>query len=990
MATLNDRSGVYDELLLEEVEQDIPRDAQRDVIPLPDGADALAYVASYFGKIARYLGESSSSVEQLANVLHAVGETLGEELGQVTVGLRLAKPLQVLRRIATTHSRFSSLSYASSARSLSLHRSRLYANERGLPPLKDILDEDIRTADEILIVMAFVKTSGVTLLHTALEHAINAGVRIRLVTSLYMLGHDAAALERLAQLGVHIRIDLNRERSNLHAKGWLFQRNNGHSTAVIGSSNLSAQALARGKEWNLRISEQETPHLVDEFRAFFESLWTSGAFQTYHSETHRPLIEDLLQKPVFSALADIRELSPLPHQIEALKALRVSRELGNTRDLIVAATGTGKTAIAAFDYVRLTEALGRRPRMVFIAHRQEILVHARNTFRRALSDPSFGELWVGDHQPSNYDHLFVSVQTLARRVLRGEFTFNHYQHIIIDEFHHAQAETYQRIIQQIDDQTLVGLTATPERSDGVHVQDAFFDGRITYELRLVDALNSELITPFQYFGVSDGTDLRSLQWTTQGYQADELDNVYTGNDIRLRYVLSAMERYIDEPSTMRALGFCVSIRHAEFMARRFNEHGIASRWLSGEHSESERREAIEALERGELRAIFTVDLFNEGVDIPAVDTLLMLRPTQSRTLFIQQIGRGLRHHAPTGKAYCTILDFIGQHHRGFRFEANLAALANHELNKEAIEHSFPMLPSQCLIHLEPIVKEQILEKISSKNVRKTRTRAAIFTLPAPRNSDEESFTLDLSRLEHIDDHVRLQGLIRIAEGRADENVPLLNRMLCCELVALNTKKNLDYACVDQLLARLPSFPEVQRALLAFAHERTADVHHLLEPFSDPQIPLCIHASYTRMEITVALTEPFANRPRPSREGVFYNEPSNTDIFFVTIVKDASRFSESTRYHDFAESRNVFAWDSQNSCTPESTTGRRYLHNSSRKLLFAREYGKVGSYTHPFHFLGEVQYLSHHGSRPIHLRWSLDTPLPVRLLPEMSSVVDMRA
>lgn len=292
--------------------------------------------------------------------------------------------------------------------------------------------------------------------------------------------------------------------------------------------------------------------------------------------------------------------------------------------------------------------------------------------------------------------------------------------MVVDEFHHAAAQSYRRLLDHVRPQILLGLTATPERSDQLDILH-WFDGRTSAEIRLPDAINRRLLCPFQYFGVADSVDLDSLKWQRGGYRVEDLDRVYTGNDVRARLILDKVHEILLNPWRSRGLGFCVSVAHAEFMAHFFNEHGLPAIALTADSSDELRLAALDKLRTRAVNIIFVVDLYNEGVDIPEVDTLLFLRPTESLTVYLQQFGRGLRLHDE--KECLTVLDFIGAQRREFRFAARFRALSTKPADRldREIEHGFPHLPSGCVIQLERVAQQRILENVR-ESVRLLRPR----------------------------------------------------------------------------------------------------------------------------------------------------------------------------------------------------------------------------------------------------------------------------
>ncbi len=388
---------------------------------------------------------------------------------------------------------------------------------------------------------------------------------------------------------------------------------------------------------------------------------------------------------------------------------RTIRQRGHHRNLLVSPTGTGKTVMAALDYARLREELPRA-RLLFVAHREEILTQTLATFRHALRDYAFGELWVGHDQPRHFEHVFASIQSLRASGFE-HLDEAHFDVVIVDEFHHATASTYRGLLERVHPRELLGLTATPERSDGLPVLD-WFDGRIAAELRLWDAIDQHRLVPFVYYGIHDGLAIRKIPWRRgRGYDVEGLSNLLTGNDAWARLVLQEVTRRVDDAGRMRALGFCVSVDHAKFMARAFTGAGIKSTAIWSDTPVEERRTALRDLAERRIAVVFSLDLFNEGVDVPAVDTLLMLRPTESATLFLQQLGRGLRRHRT--KAACTVLDFVGHHRSEFRFDKRFRALLGATRSEVAsqVEQGFPFLPAGCHMELDRVAAEIVLASI---------------------------------------------------------------------------------------------------------------------------------------------------------------------------------------------------------------------------------------------------------------------------------------
>ncbi len=899
-----------------------------------------------------------------------------------------------------------------------LSQDSLIANAPSEPNLAAELASEIQSADAIDLVCAFVVWSGLAELMDGLRAAANRGVPIRILTTTYSGITQAMALERLIAIGARVKVSYDVGTTRLHAKAWRFDRRTGFGTAYIGSSNLSHTALHQGLEWNVRLTEAASPALLTRVRQLFDVYWEDPSFQDYESDAFAAAISQ--PDPIGSTWV-LFDVAPRPYQAEILEKLDSERRrFGRHRNLLVAATGTGKTVVSAFDYQRLREEWGKA-RLLFVAHRQEILEQALFTFRNVLRDGSFGELMVGDKHPAAGGHVFASVQSLAHVDL-ALISPDSYDLIVIDEFHHAAAPTYKRLLEHFKPRELLGMTATPERTDLRDVT-TYFDGRIAFEMRLWDALDQQLLAPFTYFGVADGTDFSAVEWGPNGYDVGALDNLVTGNEIRLAKVVAALRERVLDPFRMRCLGFCVSVAHAEWMARRFTEMGIPSRAVSGVTPEAERADAVAALRERRINAIFSRDVFNEGVDIPEVDTVMFLRPTESATVFLQQLGRGLRRFI--GKPSLTVLDFIGQQNRRFRFAPRFAALTGRHrgaLVKDALS-DFPYLPPGCSIRLDPVAAEIVLDNLRATiQGRKADLVRDLVELTAQLGPVDIKTFLDqtgrslgnlyeaggwtsLRRLAGVErsqegpDEERLQRAIgRMRHIRDDERIERYTAWLqsahAPELEGLSERErrlltmlHFDLWGATRVTESLASWlvrfwshgalrAELEQLLQVIGQD-VAYVSFPLAGFSG--VPLQIHGRYTRDEILAALGISNPDSPREWREGVRRVEPQQLDLLAVTIEKVASRFSPTTMYRDRPMSPVLFQWESQSTTSIDSPTGRRYIsHQQSgdRIWLFCRETDQSARReTIAFMFLGPVHHVSHRGSKPIEILWRLEHPMP---------------
>ncbi len=908
-----------------------------------------------------------------------------------------------------------------------LAESALLVNASGEPSLASELARELATADRVDLLCAFVKWSGLRVLLEALGAVIERGRErggaspVRVLTTTYIGASEVRALEALAEIGAAVRISYDDRRTRLHAKAWLFHRESGSHTAYIGSSNLSRAALHEGLEWNVRLSWRDSALLLAKFRAAFESYWEADEFEPYEPGRDRERVVRALAAQRASGEergpALRLDLSPHPHQEPMLEALRVEREHGHWKNLVVAPTGTGKTLVAAFDYRELRAKLPRA-RLLFVAHRERILTQSRDAFAAVLRDPGFGELLTGGHEVARGEHVFATIQSLSRMSFAEELPAEHFDAVIVDEFHHAEAPTYERLLAHVRPRVLLGLTATPERFDGKDVR-RWFDGRTAYEMRLWEALEQGLLAPFQYFGVKDSVDLDDVAWKRGwGYDRGELARRYVvagGAEARARLVLQEVERRVADPRRMRALGFCVSVEHARFMAERFGEAGIASEAVVGETPSEEREAAVRRLESGDLQALFTVDLFNEGIDIPTLDTVLFLRPTESATVFLQQLGRGLRLHRE--KPCLTVLDFIGNARREFRFDRRFHALLGGTTRQVArqIESGFPYLPPGCAMQLDPRAMQVVLESIRrnigsgqrwlaqelaalgpgatvGEFLRETGVEAVeLYTGGAGRRSfsslrhaafggeplgdEARERHARLASILHVNDPLRLGFLADLASGKQLPAGERAERLAAMAAAALLDVRRPAEAIVALEAAREDSRYREELGQLV-EHLDDSRREGVLDWRDLGPVPLQLHARYRQDEILAALRAGGASGIPRLQGGVYFEPASNTDVLLVTLRKTEGNFSPTTMYRDYAISPSLFHWESQNSAHAGTEAGRRYVSGTSNVVLFVREVQEqANGVAEAYAFLGKVTLESWEGERPMQVVWRLAHPMP---------------
>ncbi|WP_419095526.1 DUF3427 domain-containing protein [Pseudarthrobacter naphthalenicus] len=962
---------------------------------------------------------------------------------------RLLQELQHGDRIADGPTQLQSLHRPDALKRRQLRRpttklsdSALLTNSKDEPNLAADLRAEIESADTVDLLCAFVRWTGLRLLEPALERLKDRGARLRVLTTTYMGATERRAIDELVtRYGAEVKINYETQATRLHAKAWLFRRNSGFDTAYVGSSNLSQAALLDGLEWNVRLSSVGTSTLLQKFQVTFDSYWEQRAFQSYDPERDGEKLDAALERnggrrTAAPDAATGLEVQPYLHQEEMLEELEAERLKGFNHNLLVAATGTGKTVIAALDYKRLCEAAGRDLKLLFVAHRQEILKQAMRTYRDVMQDGAFGELYVGNHKPQEWKHIFASVQSLSSLGIK-QLEPDFFDVVVIDEFHHAMAPTYRRLLDYLQPQQLLGLTATPERGDGVDVAKQFFDGRTASELRLWDALDADLLVPFHYFGVSDDVDLSQLEWKRGNYDAAQLSNLYTGNDARAAKVIRELRDKVTSTDHMRAIGFCVSVQHAHYMAEVFNRAGIASVAVDGSTHDADRAAALERLRRREINCIFAVDLFNEGLDLPQVDTILLLRPTQSATIFLQQLGRGLRR--AEGKAVLTVMDFIGQQRREFRFDLRYRALTGYGRKEleNAVKDEFPYLPSGCQIVLDRVAQDVVLKSIRAQLLftRKelvrdiasyAETELAAYLersgndVKSIYRSTKDSWTGYLREAELIEGFSPLETALH---GKLEELKDAVERKLLGRMAALihvddreraeaysmlvgpDAPRYAELAIREQTFARMLFYTlwgdggsfhtyddglDYLRGYLFVCSEirqivklGVAASKHAAKGLGAglQHVPLLSHATYRREEILAALQYGSLELGKnvQHREGVAWCPATSTDAFFVTLNKNDKKHSATTTYKDYAISPELFHWESQNATSPGSPTGRRYLDRAShgsKILIFTRDTAddETGM-TVPYTCLGQVDYVQHAGERPIAITWRLHRPMP---------------
>ena len=1026
------KQGIYEQVINTEIADELAVCEQegylsdRAEIISPESSRILAdYVSDIIKQqLSVVLEERRDDISGQVELVNRLIETIKAQTNENDLGGKLLElnPQQLLSLLNTKNNVASISGNAKMIRpETSIAQSSLFTGAIHEPQMFSELKKEIASADRIDMLVSFIKWSGLRLIIDELQEFTRKGGMLRIITTSYMGATDYKAIERLSELeNTIIKVSYDTKITRLHAKSYVFYRNTEYTTAYVGSSNMSNAALSSGLEWNLKIAQKDQPDTIRKISATFDSYWNSPEFELYDEGKRERLQLALKQEKYvgvsYEGILNF-DLRPYTYQQEVLDKLEAEREVrGRYKNLVVAATGTGKTVISAFDYKRF-KAKVKNPRLLFVAHREEILKQSLYTFRHVLRDNNFGELFVGEHRPDSFDYLFVSIQTYNSQELHKKIDADFYDYIVVDEFHHAAASSYKKLLSHHTPKILLGLTATPERNDNQDIL-RYFDNRIAAEIRLPEAIDRKLLCPFQYFGVSDDTDLSQIKWLRGGYDTKELSNLYTFSERiarrRAEHIIESVLKYTTDIDDVKGLGFCVSKDHANYMASVFNENGIASISLISDSRPEIRNSAKQKLVNGDIKLIFVVDIYNEGVDIPEVNTVLFLRPTESLTVFLQQLGRGLR--LSDGKECLTVLDFIGQANSKYRFENKFSALltdSSKSVQKE-IKSGFIHLPKGCYIQLEKKSKEYILTNIKAS----FSGRAGLISRIASFKEDSglelslrnflEYYNLDIRTIYARDSFSRLSVVAGVREEFSDVDEIILQKAMQ-RLCLVNSRRFINFilsslraekwlhTMADERMSQMLQFTIWHKSVdnpiqLILANPvMHAEIIELLEyqlskiDFVDESVelgfdcPLDLHCTYSRDQILVAMD---FMKPATVREGSKYLQDKEIDLLFVTLNKSDKDYSPTTMYNDYSINEELFHWQSQSNTSATSPTGLRYINQRTKGnkiLLFVRDakndpiLGVADSYT----FLGKVEYVEHNSSQPINITWKLSKAIPAK-------------
>ena len=1040
------KQGLYEQVISRELDLQLAKTEQLSQTEIIDRAEAAQILAKYLSKIVEQgldnVMDTGGDLQAQIALANKIIATISQETQETAFVMQSvhSRAEQLLALIAPKNNiRAVNEKKALIRPHTSIAQSSLFTGAIHEPQMYTELKKEILSCNRIEMLVSFIKWSGLRLIIEELVNFTQNGGELRIITTSYMGATDLKAIEELRKLAnTQIKVSYDTKRTRLHAKTYVFYRDTGFTTAYVGSSNLSNAAISSGLEWNVKLTRQDLPTTLDKITATFASYWNANDFE-YYSENEKERLASALKAEKYFANnthAFAFEIKPYSYQQEILDKLEAERKIhGYYRNLLVAATGTGKTVVAALDYKRFKKESPSSPcRLLFVAHREEILKQAMYTFRGVLKDNNFGELFVGAYRPDNIDHLFISIQTFNTQAFIEKTSADFYDYIIVDEFHHAAAPSYKKLLEYYQPKILLGLTATPERMDGENILQ-YFHNRIATEIRLPEAIDRKLLAPFQYFGISDNVDLDSLKWARGGYDKTELSKLYSLSgvvtDRRASGIIEAVLKYVTDIELVKGLGFCVSIEHAQFMADFFNKQGIAALCLTGNSNADLRSKAKQMLVSGNIKIIFVVDIYNEGVDIPEINTVLFLRPTESLTIFLQQLGRGLR--LAEDKDCLTVLDFIGQANKKYNFENKFAALLkdNSPGIAREIKEGFISAPRGCYIQLEKKARQCILDNIKAAFGFRAGLVARIANF-----EEETGLSLNLKNfLDHYNLDIRVIyakdtfSRLCVEAGKIAELAEPLEQTLqkafarfCIMdsrrmlefIIEILTKEKSSFSVLEEKMLQMLHFTVWQKPIaecgfsslvaglnsikantvlcqefIQILQYRYSKIDFLDAPLKlDYICPLDVHCTYTRDQILVALD---FFKPSTAREGVKYLPDKKTDVFFITLNKSDKDYSPSTMYKDYSINDILFHWQSQSTTSELSATGQRYSkqreldHNI---LLFVREFkkdktlGTASGYT----CLGKANYVTHEGSKPMNITWQLESPIPAKFLKKTNKLV----
>ncbi|MFW3439899.1 DEAD/DEAH box helicase [Aliarcobacter butzleri] len=894
--------------------------------------------------------------------------------------------------------------------------------------------------------VAFINFSGIQLLLDCFKKLEEKNIKGKILTSTYLNFTQIKALEKIKKFkNIELKIyDCELSNIGFHSKSYIFEFKDDYKI-LIGSSNITASAFKSNIEWNVKTITKKDDIFLKDVLNEFETLWKSSRevndeFLTSYSNFLNN------QNKEFKSF-NSNQIKTNFMQEKALEKLENLRKKGENKALIIAATGSGKTYLSAFDVKNF-----KAKTILFLVHRENILIKAKQSFETILPEINSFGLYTGNKKEQDKNYLFSTIQTMSSNF--SDFSQDFFEYIIIDEAHHVTSPSYKKILEYFNPKFLLGLTATSNRMDGNSIYEVF-DENIALDIRLNEALEHNLIVPFHYYGISDiqSIDYENIDLT----KIDLLAKLLSVNK-RVDFIIDKMDFYSNSGNKRKVLGFCVSKEHCNFMSEEFNKKGINSITLTSEDSISKREESIKRLENenDNLEVIFTVDIFNEGIDIPSINMVLFLRPTNSPIVFVQQLGRGLRKYK--NKEFLTVLDFIGNHKKAYLIA--LALVGNKMIDKESIklsiENNFADFKN-AFISMDEISKNRILEQINKENFNHLKyLKEQYFEVKnilgrIPTLVDFLQFEDVINPLKFIDESKSYIEFLAKAENdkklkelvlnenfikaiRFIENeLPikrvyefvilkyLLNNDFCDENIAFKIlNKYLDRVDKETMIhsflyLREDFLDSAQKnrylKLLEFdgkVAKKTKEFKELLENenykkiflnslnfgiynyeedfgSSDFEKPfLKLYSKYNMLNIAKLCNFP---KIHSSFRGSGFLKYENDFFLFINLEKE--KFSKSANYHNAFLSKDVFTYQSKPSHSSDKGDGQRLCENKKfgvKLHIFVRKFVQVDKKTQDFIYLGVANTLKYWDNKPISLELKLENPLSDKLFEEFTKIV----
>ncbi|NLK95284.1 MAG: DEAD/DEAH box helicase [Clostridiales bacterium] len=914
------------------------------------------------------------------------------------------------------------------------------------------LKESLSQCKSFYFSVAFINFSGLQLLLDSFKDLEERGIKGNIITSTYLNFTEPKALDKIRTFNnIDLKVFIADKEKGFHTKAYIFE-NDEEFKIIIGSSNITQRALKSNVEWNVMIISKKETEFVQEVLEEYKGLWDATGFvDDEFLEKYRNFINTIKVKEKQSVVEfnDYIIIKPNMMQKEAIKNLERLRKAGEVKGLVIAATGTGKTYLSAFDVMQFNPK-----KMLFLVHREDILRSAELTYKSLCKNKKTG-FYTGNTKDNDVDYLFATVQTLERNL--DNFDESEFDYIVIDEAHHSTSPTYVKILNYFKPKFLLGITATPERCDTGNIFDVF-DNNVALEVRLTEALENELIVPFHYFGI---TDIEAVNF--EGIKLDDIGEVSKKLMInsRVDFIIDKMNFYGYDGSKQKTVGFCITKEHAYYMAEKFNEKGINSIALTGNDSIEKRAEYMKKLEdkKDLLNVIFTVDIFNEGVDIPSINQVLMLRPTNSPIIFIQQLGRGLRKHE--SKEFLTVLDFIGNHNKAFLIA--LALKGGRYYDKDSLKVSvatdFSEIPGCSNIQMDRIAQERILNQLNTENFNSLKYLKEEYNqfkgllggkipynlmdyvkydgAPDPLkfinyaktyqeflkkvekgfNGDVINDEVYLKILKELSNKLPLKRphefiiikyLIENSEMNMAESRRVISKYIdfCDDGTIIHAFKNLNqdfydkaqlenniklFDYKDNKLIRLLSFEKI------LINKKTKEIivdllnYGLIryeKTFGSKNFGVPFFKLYEQYQmIDTALLSNYEKTHSSFRgSGLITN--GKEYFLFIDLHKEED-IKESINYKDEFISRSEFQWQTPNSTSQNSERGKNIIYNKERGInlhLFIRKYKEIDNKVQPYIYIGKGNTINFEGEKPITVKLKLENKISENLYIEFTKKV----